>query len=264
MKIKINPLFFAALFICCFFGNPFYFFITYISLIIHELVHLFFLLREKAEAECIVLEPFGISIKTKVLGRVSPLVYLSAPLFNIFLAFLFYMLFKKTNNSLFLNFGAANFALGFFNLIPVLPFDGGRAVMCVIKRKLFFVFFSGISGLFILFSGILFIKSLNFNFSLIMIGIFIIANSFSEREQLFQKSVAVSKNRLERKVTEKIMTNFLTVPHTYSAHKLISSFDSEYFYMINIIKDGVVIGTISETELIDGIINGKKIMSDFL
>lgn len=264
MKFKINPLFWITLFICSVFGNPFYFFITYVSLILHELIHLFFLYREKAEAEYITLEPFGISIKTKACGLVSPWVYLSAPLFNIFLSFLFYMVYKNTENIFFLNFSAANFALGFFNLMPVLPFDGGRAVMCKIKRKIFFVFLSGVFGLFILFSGILFIKSLNFNFSLIMIGIFIIANSFSEREQLFEKSAEVCKNRLTRQIKGKMQTEILTAPHTYSAHKLINELDSKYYYMINIIKDGIVMGTVSESALINGVINGKKILNDFV
>ena len=264
MKIKINPLFFVTLFLCCFFGNSFYFFITYISLILHEFIHLFFLYKEKVSAECITLEPFGISIKTKTYGKISPVVYLSAPFFNIFIAFLFYIISKKTGNDLFLNFSASNFALGCFNLIPILPFDGGRAVMCIIKRKNFFVFLSFLGGIFILFTGILFIKSLNFNFSLIMIGIFIIANSFSEREQLFEKSVIINKNRFERKITEKMFTEFLTVPYNYSAHKLLNGLDSKYFYMINIIKDGVIISTIPETTLIEGIIKGKNFLSDFI
>lgn len=264
MKIKINPLFFVTLAICAFFGDFFHFFSAYISLILHELVHLFFLCRENAVAECITLEPFGIAIKTKACGWLSPKVYLSAPLFNVFLALVFYYLYKETGNKLFLEFGASNSAIGFFNLIPVLPFDGGRAIMCGLKRKNIFVLFSGISGFLILLSGILFVKSLNFNFSLIIIGIFVIANSFSEKEQLFATAVAVSKNRLTREITEKIPTKILTVPHTYSIHKLISELDSKYFYMINIIKDRTVIATISEATLTSGAINGKRILDDFV
>lgn len=264
MKIKINPLFFVSLIICCVFGSPFYFFIAYISLIMHELIHLFFLYREKVEVKYITFEPFGISIKTKVFGKTAPFVFLSAPLFNIFIAFLIYLVYKKTGNRLFLDFCASNFALGFFNLLPILPFDGGRVVMNLIKRKIIFVFFSGCCGFFILLLGIIFIKSLNFNFSLIMIGIFITANSFSEKEQLFEATAEISKNRLTRKVTGKIPTLFLTVPEDYGAHKLISELDSKYFYMINVIKNKIVIGTVSEAELIEGVLNGKKFLGDFV
>ena len=200
MKIKISPLFWITLLICLFFGNIFYFFITYISLTTHELVHLFFLYRENAVAELITFEAFGISIKTKESGFLRPLVYLSAPIFNIIVSFLLYYIYKITDNNLFLSFSATNFALGFFNLLPILPLDGGRAVLSIINKKFFFVFFSGFCGLIILILGILFIKSLNFNFSLIIIGIFIIANSFSEREQLFQTEFSEDIIRIKNKI----------------------------------------------------------------
>ena len=200
MKIRVSFLFFVTLFICLFFGNPLYFFITYISLTVHELVHLFFLYKENVEVSFITLEAFGISIKTKKAGFLTPLVYLSAPIFNILISLLLYLIYKKTQNSLFLNFGATNFALGFFNLLPILPLDGGRAMLSVVKQKFFFVFLSGFFGLIILLLGILFIRSLNFNFSLIMIGIFIIANSFSEREQLFESEFSEDIIRIKNKI----------------------------------------------------------------
>jgi len=200
LKIKISPLFWVTVFICSVFGNSIYFFITYISLTVHELVHLFFLYKEKREVELITVEAFGISIKTNECGDLSPLVFLSAPLFNILISFILYFIYKKTQNSLFLQFSATNFALGFFNLLPVLPLDGGRAVLSFTKHKFFFVFLSGVFGLIILFWGILFIKSLNFNFSLIMIGIFIIANSFSEREQLFENEFLKDIQRIKNKI----------------------------------------------------------------
>lgn len=199
MKIKISPLFFVTLFICLFFGEPIYFLITYISLTVHELVHLFFLYKENVTVSFITLEAFGISIKTKESGFLRPLVYLSAPVFNIVVSFLLYILYKITSNSLFLSFSATNFVLGFFNLLPILPLDGGRAVLTVVKQKFFFVFVSGFLGLIILLLGILFIRSLNFNFSLIMIGIFIIANSFCEREQLFQSEFSEDIIRTKNK-----------------------------------------------------------------
>lgn len=264
MKIKFNPLFFVTVFLCCIFGEPVYFLITYVTLIIHELTHLYFLYREKVLVKEISVEPFGICIKTTAMGKVKVGVYLSAPIFNIILSFVFYMAHIKTNNSLFLIFSASNFALGFFNLLPFLPFDGGRAILNHIKKKYFFVFISILGGIFLVFTGFFLLKGTNFNFSLIMAGAFIIANSFSEKEQIFENSAFIYKERYLRKVQDKLETKFLTVPHSYNVHKLIEDLDSRYFYMINVIKDGVVISTLSETMVIEGLINGYTKLEDFL
>lgn len=264
MKLKVNPLFFVTLFVCSYFGNPLNFLITYVTLAVHELVHLYFLYREKIKVEGIILEPFGICIKTSAYGNKSPKVFLSAPFFNILLAFLFYIVSKKTDNSLFLIISASNFVLGVFNLMPILPFDGGRAIMCIIKKKKLFVFISFLMGIAVFLVGILVLKESNFNFSLIMIGIFIIANSFSEREQIFEKAITETKNRFSRKITDKILTRVVTVPFDYNLHKLVSSFENEYFYMVNILKDGIILATLPETVLIDGVIQGKRNLGDFI
>lgn len=264
MKIRINPLFYVTVLICCIFGNPITFVITYISLTVHELVHLYFLHREKICTEGIVLEPFGICIKTKAMGGVNPAVYLSAPLFNVFLSFVFYYLFKRTYNSLFLTASAANLALGSLNLLPILPFDGGRALMCRVKNKGSVVFFSAAGGILIFLCGVLLFFKSGFNFSLIMTGIFITANSISENEQIFERSVIMSKDGLSKKLTGKMKTEIISAPWDYSAHKLLSSFNTDSFHIINIIKDGTVLGTVTETLIIDGIINGKTLLKDFI
>lgn len=264
MKIKINPLFFVSTALCCIFGSPLYFFITYVTLIIHELVHLFFLYCEKIQVKEIQIEPFGICIKTDVYGKISPLVYFSAPLFNIILSFLFYYIEKKSGNSVYLLLSAVNLIIGAFNLIPVLPFDGGRAIMVFIKNKKLFIFLSLTGGIIILASGMYFFKKTGYNFSLIMIGLFIIANTFSEREQLFCTSALKAKEKIEGKITEMTATRMITVPFDYNAHTVLKSFQPDFFYLVNIIKDGVVLKTLSETQIMEGIIEGKVKMKDFV
>ena len=257
MKIKINPFFFVTAFFCCVFGNPLYFFLIYVTLVIHELVHLFFLYKEKVGIRSIQLEPFGICIKTDVVGKVSPWVYISAPLFNILLSVFFYLISKKYNNSVYLLLSSANLITGTFNLIPSLPFDGGRAIMLFIKKKNSFVFFSLTAGIIILAFGIYLFWKTSFNFSLIMTGLFIIANSFSEREQLFCNTALKTKEKVTGTLNETAITKMITVPFDYNAHAVLKSLHEDSFYLINIIKDGVILKTISETQLLDGIINGK-------
>lgn len=264
MKIKVNPLFFVSTFLCCVFGSPLYFLVTYVTLVVHELVHLFFLYREKISVSEIQIEPFGICIKTEVCGKISPFVYFSAPLFNISLAILFYYIEKKSGNGVYLILSVANFIIGAFNLIPVLPFDGGRAIMVFVKDKRRFILLSLTAGIIILAFGIYLFQKTGFNFSLIMIGVFIIANTLSEREQLFHTSAVKAKEKISGKITEMTATRMITVPYDYGAHSLIKSFESDAFYLVNIIKDGVILKTLSETQILEGIINGKTIMKDFV
>ena len=264
MKIKINPLFLITAAVCCLFGNPLIFAVTYLTLIMHELVHLYFLHRESIFADTLTIEPFGICIKTKAMGKASAWVYLSAPIFNIILAFLFYYLAKRTDITLFLTASAANLALGFFNLLPFLPFDGGRALAIQLKNPKNAVFWSVTGGVGIIMLGIyLFCKS-GFNFSLILTGIYIIANSFSENEQIFERSVKTATEGLTKNLDKKMKTELICAPCEYNAHNLLSSFKPDVFHLVNIIKDGAVIATVTETAIVDGIINGKTILKDFI
>ncbi len=260
-KIHMNPLFLIVIFIVYKTGSLGFFTVSFLSLCLHELIHLFFLCKKQIIIEKISIEPFGISIKTNNRKNISPVVFLSAPVFNLILAVIFNYLAKKyysdASNAIFLS----NLFLGLFNLIPSLPFDGGRALEAYFIKKnvegtRFLKNISIFFGIVLISAGILFLKATSFNFSVVLIGAFILFNAICESETFKMRK---EKNILKKSEYENKMKNIrhLSVPYDYPAHKLIGELRGDDYYIINVIKSGILIKTLTETQVIESVVNSR-------
>ena len=263
--IKINPLFFAVLGIVLFTGEIVNFSMMYITLILHELTHLFFLAKNRLVVEKIIIEPFGISIAIKNNNIENPFVYLSAPIFNLIFAGLLYAFcyhYKIINFSYFI---IANLSIGLFNLIPIIPFDGGKALQIYFSKKYgniaaskIFTTTSFIFSLSLIIFGFYFVYITGFNYSIVIIGIFLLYNSITEKRLIADKAVSrFSGMEYRGNIEECIPIVTVAVPEEYPAHKLLRNFSENRYYIIKTVKDGVVTGTITETRIINKIISTK-------
>lgn len=111
--------------------------VNYIFVIIfalfHEAVHLILINIFSVAPKKVSLTLFGADIlrdsNATISNNAEILIHLSAPLFNLFLSGLFYLIYSLlTNNSLFEFLANINLVLGAFNLIPFYNFDGGNAL----------------------------------------------------------------------------------------------------------------------------------------
>lgn len=106
------------------------FYIFFISMVIHELSHLVFFRFFGLKVNKIVLSGFGITMvpqNNMYIGyKKEILCYLAGPISNFFLAIFAYFFYPPT----FLTraFIAANLVIAIFNLIPIVPLDGGRVL----------------------------------------------------------------------------------------------------------------------------------------
>ncbi|HZK24255.1 MAG TPA: site-2 protease family protein [Oscillospiraceae bacterium] len=100
----------------------------------HELVHMFTARAQGLEVSEVELFPFGGVAKIEDVLELDPqvesVVSLAGPLFNFALVALALLLYANVpewqQNELLLFFIRSNLTLGFFNLLPALPLDGGR------------------------------------------------------------------------------------------------------------------------------------------
>lgn len=106
------------------------YFIFLISIIIHECIHLIFGKIINGKVNYLRLGIFGMSMNMAFLGKQNLikkiLFFLSGPISNYVIAYSF----KDIN----LTITYVNYALFFFNLLPILPLDGGNIVLEVLKR----------------------------------------------------------------------------------------------------------------------------------
>lgn len=101
-----------------------------ISIIFHELMHYIFSKIIKADVNYIRLGVFGVSMDVAFIGKTNLIkkiiFYLAGPLLNFFIAFLFRNVYIKVTY--------LNLAIGIFNLLPIVPLDGGNIVLAILKR----------------------------------------------------------------------------------------------------------------------------------
>lgn len=137
--------------------------------ILHESVHLWFISRYSSPPKMVELSIFGGDIKracdNKTTFPQEVAINISAPIFNLILAFLLYILILLSKIKLYEDV-AINLTLGLFNLLPYYNFDGGNALKNILvmrfsvdtSEKIITVFSAFVSGLFALISVYVFIN----------------------------------------------------------------------------------------------------------
>jgi Zn-dependent protease len=123
-------------------------------ILIHEMGHVIQLRREGIEASAPMFIPFlGAVIAAKSLGEnalAEARVGLAGPILGSVAAAALVPVALITGNNLFLALAFTGFLLNLFNLLPVVPLDGGRA-MAALSPVMWFVGFAGLIAMTVLF-----------------------------------------------------------------------------------------------------------------
>jgi stage IV sporulation protein FB len=107
---------------------------------LHEVGHLITLKVMRAEIEEISFKAFGVNIKLRSTVSLDYkqeiIVSLAGPLANLIVAAIAYLLsFIGFHSEQFLAICAINIIVAVFNLLPVTPLDGGRALECLMLSR---------------------------------------------------------------------------------------------------------------------------------
>ena len=264
--IRINPLFFLVVALSLVSKNMVMFLITYSALFIHEAIHLWFLCKKRIPVRKITLEPFGISIQTERKMPENAMVYLSAPIGNLLIAACFLLSYIYFHTPLYPQWVLANLSLGLVNLLPVLPLDGGRALLLYLEKFLgkrdakkrmyqisILLCIPLALGIMILF----FIT--NKNSGIIIILVFLCYSILSGNRLLEYKKLHTNAFRSKKaSFQEAINVEHLGVPWNYPAKKLLKQFRGEKYYVINVFRDGILLKTITETQILNRILVSEK------
>lgn len=181
--LKINFTFLISFLIFSLNNNLQAYLLSVIASLLHEIVHVLFIILYNDKITKITLNIFGGKIEkanTKLLSnKKEVIINLSAPIFNILMGITTFCVDK--NNQ----WGIVNLFIGIFNIIPFVNFDGGRGLYYFLMdisneknaKKLLTITSIIVCFLFTSFSIIVFVKYYK-NYFLLLMSIFMIISLF--------------------------------------------------------------------------------------
>ncbi len=273
IKLKIHPTFIGILIISALCGFAVRAFIVFGLVILHELIHMLVAVAFGIRVKSIELYPYG---GTAVLEDTfegkrmeETMIAFAGPAFNLTLFFIIQYLRWEgiIQGEWVLELAKINFWLASFNLIPVLPLDGGRIARAFFSRIFGFVqttrFLATagkwLGGIFVIL-GFLF-QALSFVMVepvlLIILGVFFWIGSRKEitnARMVFLKQLCRKKEQL---LDQGLMrSNCITVSKDTSLGKIIDMFTTDQYCLISVIENNNRIArTLSETEVIQGMMD---------
>lgn len=146
ITVRFHWVFIALLFVLTFYGYLKETSILFSLVLAHELVHMLVARAHGLQVGEVVLFPFGGVAKIEDVLEIDPQVEknvsLAGPLFNFFLVAVALVIYANVpmlqRSEIFLFFIRCNLVLGFFNLLPALPLDGGRILRAWLSGSLGF------------------------------------------------------------------------------------------------------------------------------
>lgn len=269
MKLTFHPLFWAFLIISAIFGQ-FLILLNYlIVMVIHEYGHAFMANRLGYGIRNLKLLPFGICLNltsSKMENRDEIAIALAGPFINLLLFVLcmaVWWLFPAT--FMFLEmFAFANLITAFFNLLPILPLDGGRVLVaffsCFFERKkVCKLTYLGnlIIGSFLIILFFIFIKNLLWTF--LFMGVFVILAGLPDKNADRYDLLALN---FTKKEFSHLKSRNIVVKKGESLLSLAKYVNKKNYLMLYVIDDsGKLIKIVTEQELLK-MLEGQNIFKN--
>lgn len=264
--IKINRLFLPYIVILLILGFKGNIMVSLFFVILHEIMHYLAARKYGFSGFYIEIKPIGTILNLKDLNDAEPaedlVISLSGPIFNIFCGLVFFVINYYNSSDFFYTCFLTNIALGLFNLLPAFPLDGGRIFRDILALKTIYKRANSITvniSLVIGFSVIFIFSFLMlfgfYNFSICIMGIFIIYASYKEKERI----VYIIMADVIRKKTKFLGRGFIE-NKSISIHfkkdllKAMSILDKNKYNIFYVLNDEMkLLGILYEEELIEAL-----------
>lgn len=260
MRIKVHPLFFALALLLVAFGQALAFVWTFTALVFHELGHAAAARVRGFRVNQLTLFPFGAMMSVNerfdrtsglFIGLAGPAVNAVLALITLGVWWLAPSLYPYTEHFLY-----ANVSLALFNLLPVYPLDGSRAVLSVAKNKLKAVKGMQLAGIAvsIVFLALFILSAfyqINFTSGIIAVFLFFAA-AFGTNEEAYMSVLDSSSKNYLLGVENKTVKISRYTPIIRLFHHIKPTYDT-FFLIVD--DGGEKLKGLTETEL-------KKIASE--
>ncbi len=228
---------------------------------LHEGAHIMVAKMCKVQIDGVEVLPFGITMRVRGECIVKPRdeikISLAGPLCNFLTAYFAYGLWWGAYRDYIMT---ASVAMGIFNLLPALPLDGGRILRALLVKKLGHIRattgalrVTKVTAFLISGAGLYAIYKTGFNFSFLLIGIFLLANLTEERKRanaIIMKDILYSRKKLAKQGTLK--ADVLVADVNEKAFGVVENLSYDRYYLVNVINSRMeVLGIVTETEILE-------------
>ncbi len=214
------------------------------------------------------LQPFGVCAKLQTPIIKSPyreiIMALSGPLSNFLLAGICKSFYLYYPNEL-LNYSiTAAMAMGLLNLLPCLPLDGGRILRAILTLgsdalsawQTTVRISRWVSALLLAMAIVLLLTS-SFQFSLLLIGIFLLGNLCNEQKSISHQALRellYHKEKLERDQLNR--TRLLSAYQDLPARRLLRRLSYHTYYTVQVLdQNQTPIATLTESQILDALLH---------
>lgn len=276
IDIKLDPMVIPLIIMSIHYKYLYKLIFVIIIILIHEISHSMIATYYGIKINEIEIFPFGAVAKTENLFELNPykeiVIAIVGPISNFIMLFIsivieFHM---NTQAEWMYFFIFSNLTIGLFNMLPILPLDGGRILRAYINTKTDFkkatqivIRISKLIVIFMFFYGIyLSIQSFE-KIYISGIAVFLYFKTNKEKEMIgytFIYQIVVKKKQLlENGIMD---AKYLTALEEVELKKVFKEFSSSKYHFITIINDkGRVLGNISECEILDAMIKYNSKMT---
>lgn len=266
--LDINYLLFVVLLIMFLAGYLKKFLLTFASMLLHEMGHVAAAVLLGKKVSAVKLLPVGLSacMQENTCSRwENIIIYSGGPSVNILLSMSAYImnaygLFDSDAGHFFM---LLNIYLALFNMIPLLPLDGGKILREVMALRLglllansYVVKASAVLSLLLALLGAIQMFNSPHNFSLFVIGLYIFFYLDSEKEEVALMNIKHIIYRRSRILKKGVYgARDLVVVKSMHLGDALKSMDFDRFHFIHILDDDLkLIKVITEQELIDAML----------
>lgn len=275
MKVRVHPLFLLMIAASVATGMVVETLVLFTIVIVHELGHIFVAASYGYRIREMKILPFGGVAKLEhgAMGwnpRHEVAIAIAGPLNNLLMIFIALLLHAVGlwSDGLTQFFIKGNLTIGFFNLLPALPLDGGRILRAAMSREQGYRAATEVSirmsyllatvlivlGLFSLWVGSL-------NLAYVMLGSFLMLAAWELRKGMRADMIRFLDAKRREKRRQLQVVRSLAVPGTMRVREVIENFAPDAYHMIYVLDEEKNVQTVlAEDDLVDSVFedNGMR------